>query len=67
MSRGLIKNNKLTEINKFIHKKFAENNINLLNIYYCTDHPKQSTARRKPDTGMFLEASNDFWNNFIRN
>ena len=26
----------------------------------CTDHPKKSTARRKPGVGMFLEASNDF-------
>ena len=60
VSRGLIKNNKLIEINKFIYKNFSENNINLLNIYFCTDHPKKSTARRKPGVGMFLEASNDF-------
>ena len=60
VSRGLIKKNKLIEINKFIYKNFSENNINLLNIYFCTDHPKKSTARRKPGVGMFLEASNDF-------
>ena len=60
VSRGLIKESKLIEINKFIYKNFAENNINLLNIYFCIDHPKKSTARRKPGVGMFLEASNDF-------
>ena len=60
VSRGLIKKNKLIAINKFIYKNFSENNINLLNIYFCTDHPKKSTARRKPGVGMFLEASNDF-------
>ena len=60
VSRGIIKKNKLTEINKFIYNNFAENNINLLNIYICTDHPKKATPRRKPGTGMFLEASSDF-------
>ena len=60
VSRGLIKETKLIEINNFIYKNFAQNNINLLNIYFCTDHPKKSTARRKPGVGMFLEASNDF-------
>ena len=60
VSRGIIKINKFIEINRFIYKSFAENNINLLNIYFCTDHPKKATARRKPGIGMFLEASNDF-------
>ena len=60
VSRGIIKMNKLTEINKFIYNKFAENTINLLNIYICTDHPKKATHRRKPGIGMFLEASSDF-------
>ena len=60
VARGLIKERNLIEINKFIFKNFAENNINLLEIYYCTDHPENSTSRRKPGVGMFLEASNDF-------
>ncbi len=60
VSQGLIKKNKLIEINKFITKKFSENNLNLLNIYFCTDHPEKATSRRKPDVGMFLEASIDF-------
>ena len=60
VSRGFIKESNLIEINKFIFKNFAENNINLLDIYCCTDHPENSTIRRKPGVGMFLEASNDF-------
>mgnify|MGYP001191087535 CR=1 FL=1 len=60
VSRGLIKESRLIEINKFISKNFAENNLNLLNIYFCTDHPEKSTLRRKPDVGMFLEASKDY-------
>ena len=60
VARGLIKESNLIEINKFIFENFAENNINLLDIYFCTDHPESSTIRRKPGVGMFLEASNDF-------
>ena len=60
VSRGLIEKNKLIEINKFIYKNFSESNINLLKIYYCTDHPEKATNRRKPGVGMFLEASIDF-------
>ena len=60
VARGLIKESKLIEINEHISKNFIKNNLNLLKIYYCIDHPKNSTNRRKPDVGMFLEASNDF-------
>ena len=60
VERGLIKESKLIEINRYIYKSFTENNLNLLNIYFCIDHPEKSTVRRKPDVGMFLEASNDF-------
>jgi len=60
VARGIIKESNLIDINEFIFKNFAENNINLLKIYFCTDHPKNATSRRKPDVGMFLEASNDF-------
>ena len=60
VARGIIKESNLVDINKFVFKTFAENNINLLNIYFCTDHPENATSRRKPGVGMFLEASNDF-------
>ena len=60
VARGIIKESNLIDINKFIFKNFAENNINLLNIYFCADHPEDATSRRKPGLGMFIEASNDF-------
>ena len=28
-------------------------------MYFCIDHPDNSTPRRKPGPGMFLEASKD--------
>ena len=60
VARGIIKESNLVDINKFVFKNFAKNNINLLDIYFCTDHPENATSRRKPGVGMFLEASNDF-------
>ena len=60
VSRGLIKEKNLIKINHFIHWKFAENELNLLKIYYCTDHPENATEFRKPGTGMFLQASREY-------
>ena len=57
VSRGLIKKEELAKINKYIFKKFLENKLNLLNIYYCIDAPESSSEFRKPDVGMFLQAS----------
>ena len=59
VGRGLIKEKKLGEIHQYIQKEFSKNNISLLGIYTCTDHPNQASKRRKPDTGMFLEAMDE--------
>ena len=60
VSRGLIKQKKLIEMNSFIHSKFLENNLNLLNIYFCTDLPRVGSTFRKPGVDMFLQASGDY-------
>ena len=60
VSRGLIKEKKLIEINSFIHSKFLENKLNLLDIYFCTDLPGVGSTSRKPAVGMFLKASIDY-------
>ena len=57
VSRGIIEEEKLIEINSFIHSKFLKNKLNLLDIYYCTDLPGNSSTFRKPKAGMFLQAS----------
>ena len=59
VGRGLINLNDLRDLNAFIRQEFISNQINLLDIYNCTDHPDQASNRRKPGTGMFLEASED--------
>ena len=60
VSRGIIKEEKLIEINSFIHSKFLENKLNLLHIYYCTDLPGNGSTFRKPGVGMFLQASSEY-------
>jgi len=60
ISRGLIKETDLIKINNYIMTEFTNNNIPLLKIYYCIDHPDYATERRKPGTGMFLEAAKEF-------
>jgi len=56
ISRGLIEKEDLEEIHKHIESEFKKNDIPLLGIYVCEDHPEQGTERRKPGPGMFLEA-----------
>ena len=60
VSRGLIEEADLLQINDFIMGELTKNKIPLKKIYYCTDHPDFASERRKPGTGMFLEASKDF-------
>jgi len=60
VSRGLIEEEKLIEINSFIYSKFLENKLNLLEIYFCTDLPGVGSTFRKPGVGMFLQASSDY-------
>ena len=59
ISRGLIEQESLDEIHSFIKKEFQKNQIPLLDIYVCPDHPNNATERRKPGPGMFLEAELD--------
>ena len=60
VSRGLIKENDLLRINDFIMNELKKNKLPLLKIYYCTDHPDRATIRRKPGSGMFLDAARDY-------
>ena len=59
VGRGLIDINDLRDLNAYIQREFINNQINLLDIYNCTDHPNEATDRRKPGIGMFLDAAND--------
>lgn len=59
ISRGIIELDALENIHRFVRNSFKENGLDLLSIYVCTDHPDNATDRRKPNTGMFEEASEE--------
>ncbi len=59
VSRGLIDQDDLYKIHDYIKNEFFKNSIPLLGIYICIDHPDKASNRRKPGSGMFLEAAND--------
>ena len=60
VSRGLILEADLIKINDYIFEEFSKNNLGLLDIYYCTDHPDNPSSRRKPGVDMFVEASEKY-------
>ncbi|NQV36559.1 MAG: HAD family hydrolase [Candidatus Marinimicrobia bacterium] len=59
IGRGLIQQKKLDEIHTFIKREFEKKGLPLLGIYVCPDHPDHASERRKPDSGMFLEAAHE--------
>lgn len=59
IGRGLIDPQKLQEIHEYIIDEFHKNDINLLGIYQCPDHPEKPTKFRKPGPGMFHQAARE--------
>ena len=60
ISRGLIIQHDLDEIHSYIRSEFLKYKIPLLDIFIATDHPLKPTNRRKPGSGMFLEAKKKY-------
>ena len=56
LGRGIIDYGNFKKINNHIINEFRKHSIQLLDIYYCPDHPNDASTRRKPGPGMFLEA-----------
>lgn len=59
VARGLINPDNLSLIHDHILNRFFDEGLNLLGIYYCTDHPDKPTRNRKPGIGMFEKAALD--------
>ena len=41
-------------------KKFKENNVDILNTYFCPHSPNENCTCRKPNIGMIQQSLNDF-------
>jgi len=59
IGRGIIDIGRLGEIHDYILNQFYENDLDLLGIYFCPDHPDDASDFRKPGKGMFVEASKE--------
>ncbi len=59
IGRGLIQEDDLKKIHDYIEEEFEKNNLPLIGIYHCPDHPEHATLMRKPGPGMFQKAANE--------
>ena len=59
LSRGKIDTDQLSEIHNYILNQFYKNNLNLIGIYFCPDHPDNPSINRKPGPGMFHLAAKE--------
>ena len=59
LARGKIDVDQLSEIHNYILNQFYKNNLNLIGIYFCPDHPDNPSINRKPGSGMFDSAARD--------
>ena len=59
LARGKIEIDELSKINNYILNEFYKNNLDLIGIYFCPDHPDKATENRKPGTGMFKIAAKE--------
>ena len=59
VARGLIDPDNLSKIHDHILNEFFYHDLNLIGIYYCTDHPESPTSNRKPGIGMYNKAAMD--------
>ena len=59
LSRGKIDIDQLSKIHNYILNQFHKNNLNLIGIYFCPDHPDNPSINRKPGPGMFHLAAKE--------
>ena len=56
ISRGYYSDEDYHKLTKWLVNKFKQNNVNLLDTFYCPHSPKDQCNCRKPKPGMFLQA-----------
>jgi D-glycero-D-manno-heptose 1,7-bisphosphate phosphatase len=60
VARGKFTADDLDRVHQFMLTAMAEKRINVLKIYICPHHWEEKCFCRKPNPGMFLQASKDF-------
>jgi D-glycero-D-manno-heptose 1,7-bisphosphate phosphatase len=60
VARGMVDPVDLEMIHENMVRELAADGIQILKVYVCPDHWETNSYRRKPNPGMFFEASSDF-------
>ena len=56
IARGYYSENDFHIINNWMISQFIENNVNILDVFFCPHSNKSDCECRKPKPGMFIEA-----------
>ena len=59
VARRKIEIDELSKIHNYILNEFYKNDLNLIGIYFCPDHPDITSENRKPGHGMFKLAAKE--------
>ena len=66
IGRGIFSEKQFLDLNTWMLNEFSNNSAPIDDVYFCPNHPKKgigkykiSDGRRKPESGMFFEASKD--------
>jgi len=60
VARGMVDPVDVQKIHENMVRELAADGIQILGVYVCPDHWETNSYRRKPNPGMFFEASSDF-------
>ena len=60
IARGMISEKTLSQIHKFMIKKFESENIKVHDIYICPHHWDKKCECRKPEAGLFFQISKKY-------
>jgi D-glycero-D-manno-heptose 1,7-bisphosphate phosphatase len=60
VARGMVDPEELRKIHENMVSELALDGVTILQVYTCTDHWETNSYRRKPNPGMFYEATSDF-------
>ena len=60
IARGYYSENDFHVINNWMINQFSENNVNILDVFFCPHSNKSNCECRKPKPGMFIEAKNKY-------
>ena len=60
IGKGLYNEQDFLKLNDYMLNEFSKRGVNITKVYYCPHKPEDNCDCRKPKSGMFLKAINEF-------